>query len=244
MLFPPQGLALRRIEAIHQGVPITIEFDDHVYQPGPLTEILADLMEVRPGDRAVDAGCGTGYLGIMAALLGAAEVICTDPDPQAVRWTRHNARLNGVDRLVVHQARALDPAESLPVDLILSIPPQMPFHRDFNSQRHGGTDGTDVLMRIVSQAREVLRPTGRMFLLHAALADPRKVRQHMRSLGFAWRILRTVERELQSVEAEQLTPGLCEYILDLHRAGRAELHERQGRWVYPLWFYRVQLSSP
>jgi release factor glutamine methyltransferase len=235
---------MRRIEAVHHGVPLTLEFDDRVYRPGPLTEILADLMEVRPGDRVVDVGCGTGYLGIAAALLGAGEVICIDPDPEAVRWTAHNARLNGVNRLAVHQATALDPVEGMPVDLILSIPPQMPFPTDFNFRRYGGPDGTDVLIKIVSQARNVLTPTGRMFLLHAGLADPRKVRRHLTSAGFVWRVVRTVERELQSVEAERLVPDLCDYILALHRAGRAELHERVGRWYYPLWIYRVHRRSP
>ena len=44
----------------------------------------------------VDFGCGSGILGIAAALKGAARVICVDIDPQALEATRENARRNDV----------------------------------------------------------------------------------------------------------------------------------------------------
>ncbi len=44
----------------------------------------------------VDYGCGSGILGIAAALKGAARVICVDTDPQALEATAANAERNGV----------------------------------------------------------------------------------------------------------------------------------------------------
>jgi ribosomal protein L11 methyltransferase len=44
----------------------------------------------------VDYGCGSGILGIAAALKGAARVICVDTDPQALEATTANAARNGV----------------------------------------------------------------------------------------------------------------------------------------------------
>ena len=49
------------------------------------------------GKRVLDCGCGTGILGIVAAKLGAQEVVAYDIDEWSVRNTRHNARLNEVD---------------------------------------------------------------------------------------------------------------------------------------------------
>ncbi len=46
--------------------------------------------------RVLDFGCGSGILGIAAALLGAREVIGIDNDPQAIIATRENAQRNGV----------------------------------------------------------------------------------------------------------------------------------------------------
>ena len=52
---------------------------------------------LRPGERVIDYGCGSGILAIAAVLLGAARVVGVDIDPQAVSSTRANAQVNGVD---------------------------------------------------------------------------------------------------------------------------------------------------
>ena len=50
---------------------------------------------IRPGDTVLDVGCGTGLLGIAAALMGA-DVLGVEIDPSAVERARANAELNGV----------------------------------------------------------------------------------------------------------------------------------------------------
>lgn len=56
------------------------------------------------GRTVLDFGCGSGVLGIAAALKGATRVVCVDHDPQAVVATRDNAARNGVaDRIEVRQ---------------------------------------------------------------------------------------------------------------------------------------------
>ena len=58
---------------------------------------LRALQEVlRPGDRVVDFGCGSGILSIAARLLGAGEVLAMDCDPLALRVARANLALNRV----------------------------------------------------------------------------------------------------------------------------------------------------
>jgi len=206
--------------------------------------MLADLMEVNPGDLVVDVGCGTGYLGIIAALLGAGEVICIDPEPNAVKWTKHNAGLNKVNNVTAYLGRELDPVEHLPVDLIVTLPPQMPFPTNFNPWRYGGKDGSDVIIKIICQAARMLNPgKGKLYLLHAALAFPARVREKLAVCGFEWQTVKTVERELNPAEFYQLAPGLMEYILELYRRGMAELIQRDGQWYYPIWFYRALLSE-
>lgn len=57
----------------------------------------------------LDVGCGSGILGITAAKLGAKSVILTDIDPVAVKASRQNAVLNGVEEgLVYHCCNLLD----------------------------------------------------------------------------------------------------------------------------------------
>lgn len=52
------------------------------------------------GQHVIDYGCGSGVLGIGAALKGAKPVICVDNDPQALTATRDNAARNAVESAI------------------------------------------------------------------------------------------------------------------------------------------------
>jgi len=53
------------------------------------------------GKAVIDFGCGSGILGIAAALKGAAQTVCVDNDPQALEATEANAIRNGVANRIV-----------------------------------------------------------------------------------------------------------------------------------------------
>ena len=61
------------------------------------TGMCAALIEkyVQPGQRVIDIGTGSGILAIVAAHMGAGEVLATDLDAVAVRVAAENAHLNG-----------------------------------------------------------------------------------------------------------------------------------------------------
>jgi ribosomal protein L11 methyltransferase len=48
----------------------------------------------------IDYGCGSGILGIAAAMKGAGRVICVDNDPQALEATADNAARNSVSGVI------------------------------------------------------------------------------------------------------------------------------------------------
>lgn len=58
------------------------------------------------GKEVLDAGCGTGVLGIMTALKGAASVMAYDIDEWSVNNTRTNCALNHVENITVHEGDA------------------------------------------------------------------------------------------------------------------------------------------
>ena len=68
----------------------------------PTTRLCLAAIEqfVRPGDRVLDVGTGSGILAIAAARHGAGEVVAVDVDPLAVEAARHNIRLNRLGRVV------------------------------------------------------------------------------------------------------------------------------------------------
>ena len=60
------------------------------------------------GKTVIDYGCGSGVLAIAAALLGAAEVIGIDNDPQAIEASRDNATRNGVAKKILLRLPDID----------------------------------------------------------------------------------------------------------------------------------------
>jgi ribosomal protein L11 methyltransferase len=48
--------------------------------------------------RVIDIGCGSGILSIATIKLGAAEILAVDIDPESIRTSQENAKLNQVDK--------------------------------------------------------------------------------------------------------------------------------------------------
>ncbi len=89
----------------HGGVPFEIDAGTafgtghHGTTAGCLLALDAILKRRRP-QRILDLGCGTGVLAIAAALSAKRKTLATDIDPEAVRVTQSNAKLNGVTPLL------------------------------------------------------------------------------------------------------------------------------------------------
>lgn len=81
-------------------------------------ELLAALKREGPLGRALDLGCGSGILGLAAAMLGAESVVCVDLNPLCVETTRRNAALNELD-VEIHEGPAQDYLDR-PANLVLS----------------------------------------------------------------------------------------------------------------------------
>lgn len=64
----------------------------------PTTRLCLEALEqhIHGGEKVLDAGCGSGILGITSILLGAATVTGCDIDEMAPKIARENAALNGI----------------------------------------------------------------------------------------------------------------------------------------------------
>ena len=72
----------------------------------PTTRMVCKELQkwVKPNSHWIDAGCGSGVLGILASKLGSTDIYAFDNDEWSVQNAKDNAQLNGIDTMRVEQA--------------------------------------------------------------------------------------------------------------------------------------------
>lgn len=131
------------------------------------------LLDAVPhGKTVIDYGCGSGVLGLAAALLGARSVQAVDIDPQARSATAANARRNGltgqVRILASEETARLQPADFLVANILLRPLLELadPFSRLVNP---GGRIALSGILAV--QAEEGLGAYRRCFKMAAPVFD-------------------------------------------------------------------------
>ena len=153
--------------------------------PRPETEhIIETVLELQASEgalptdqlRIADVGTGSGCIALaLAKELPNAEIHATDSSPQALEVARANAARHQLERRIHFHHTDLLATLTPPFDFIVSNPPyvgeseedQVQFEvRKFepHSAVFGGPTGTEVIARLIPQARELLRPGGALVL--------------------------------------------------------------------------------
>lgn len=174
---------MRRDPDIHLDV-----FPD-VYTPAEDTFLMLSALEIVKGEKALEMGCGSGYLSLHMAKAGAS-VTAVDVDPQAVRNTEENVRRNGSNVLVSQSDLFQNVNGSF--DLIVFNPPYL--RGEVKGREDlcwaGGRTGLEVTSEFLKGVREHLSLNGRVLLLISSDVD-----------GDLWR------RATEGWAQEELTSG-------------------------------------
>jgi SAM-dependent methyltransferase len=124
------------------------------------------LPELRRPSRLLDIGAGSGAGGLYAATLrrdAFSTIVLSDVNARALRFSRINALINGVDNVEVVESNLFANIDQL-FDVIIANPPYLvdPLKRVY---RHGGgLLGSDLTLQIVRQAPGHLAPGGRLIV--------------------------------------------------------------------------------
>jgi release factor glutamine methyltransferase len=169
-----------------------------VYQPDADTYLLLEAAkkEVKPGDRVLEVGTGSGLISHELANL--AGIVATDINPHAVFC----ARKAGIDVVRTDLTCGIKGV----FDLILFNPPYLPTQPEermydwLEYALDGGESGRAVIERFALTVGEVLAPGGRILLLVSSLTGLPEVQELFAGKGYSARIV--VE---EAVESEVLT---------------------------------------
>ena len=110
-----------------RGREFQLVVDAGVFSKGGVdfgTRLLAEAVEIPPGSRVLDMGCGYGPLGLAALSLHPDNrVWMVDINARAVELARENLKLNRLENGVVLQGDGFAPVAGLLFDCILMNPP-------------------------------------------------------------------------------------------------------------------------
>lgn len=135
----------------------------------PTTVMCIQALErmVRPGDRVIDVGTGSGVLSIAAAMLGAEDVRAYDLDDVAVTSARLNIKLNKVNnRVAVAQNNLLDGVGEQSADCIVA------------------NILAEVILRFTEDAARVIKPGGTFITSGIIQQKKDQVKEALQKAGF------------------------------------------------------------
>ena len=127
------GREFRLLQAEILGQQVSLETRRGLFSPEHIdrgTLAMLSHVQIAPGMRIMDLGCGCGVVGIVAAkIAGEENVFMSDADPRAVEIARRNAERNGVGGVRLYVSDGFRDVDASGFDLILSNPP---YQTDFS----------------------------------------------------------------------------------------------------------------
>jgi len=210
--------------------PFDLKVGPATFRPTTISVLLAASLDIEEGSVVVDVGCGSGVLAIVAARLGAAKVYGIDTAEGTVEVASANAEAQGVGGITeFFQGDMFEPLPGgLRADVVIGdvsgIPDELAVASGwFPSGLAGGATGAELPMRMLEEAKSLLRRGGKLFLPTGTLQDEQSVIDKAGSVFDSIRLLSERQIPLPSALVEH--PAL----LRLRRAKVIDLTERGSR---------------
>lgn len=169
--------------------PINLRISDTTFRPSTISALLAREIRVNQGDIAIDVGCGSGILAIIAAKLGARHVYAIDKSPDVIEVGRENAEASRVsERVTFYCGDLFEPLDrSIKADVIIGdvsgIPDALADESGwFPTKGGGGARGSELPIRMLEEARRRLASGGRLLLPTGSLQDETSIIETAKSL--------------------------------------------------------------
>jgi SAM-dependent methyltransferase len=166
----PHGAETTEVKWTGRTGPFALTLTPKVFAPSKTSVVLAEALEVSPGDTVIDVGCGSGVLSLVAARLSAGKVYGCDLSEDAVKAARHNALQLGVtDRTEFRTGNLLEPVADIEADVVIGdvsgIPdPVAQITGWFPEGRGGGPTGAELPIAMLENVGDCMKSGGRLYL--------------------------------------------------------------------------------
>ncbi len=161
------------------------------------------------GMNVLDVGTGTGFFAVLSAKRRARNVTATDIVKESVKCAKENSALNGVKDIVrVMRGSLFSAVTGKTFDVIFANVPILPSpeHKAdaMSIGRDGGSDGKEILYRMLKESPQYLNKRGRICFTHFDFTDVRGTMDVMKKCGLSPKILAEEECPLSDVALERL----------------------------------------
>lgn len=217
---------------------MVLQVSETTFRPSTISALIAAQLEIREGEVAIDVGCGSGILAIIAAKLGARHVYAVDKTPDVVDIGRANAAAHQVgDRVSFFRGDLFEPLdETLKADVIIGdvsgIPDALADESGwFPTRGGGGARGSELPIRMLEQASRRLKSGGRLFLPTGTLQDETSI------IDTAKRLYTRVAKLTERAIPLPAKLASSQVLADLVERGIARVTTRGSRslWKARIW---------
>ncbi len=168
----------------YDGLKFIVSRD--VYEPAEDTYLLISAIMGEGGKKALDLGCGCGLIALILARKFD-EVIAVDINPNAVKLTACNAKLNNISNIYTVRCSSGSSLRGHIFDVVACNPPYIPVTEEggwIHKAWSGGLTGREVTYKMAEEAWRLLKENGRLYIVASSLSKIKHIKNHLVKLGF------------------------------------------------------------